>query len=99
MLLSSRPAVSIVLLSLALGLTGCEKVREQPQWKVSSPPKPIAVADAIPLEYGDLVGITPGAAAGWAHLYFQRPDRSIVVVVVNGELGIIADKVVDFPRR
>jgi hypothetical protein len=86
-------------MSLALGLSACEKIKPAPEWKAVAPPKAIAMSDAIPLEYGDLIGVVPGEAPGWARLYFQRADKSIVVVVVNGDAGYIGDRVVDFPRR
>jgi hypothetical protein len=88
-----------VLLALALGVTACERVKNQPDLTVTVPPVPIPSTDGIPLEYGELVGVTPGESTGWARLFFQRPDKSIVVVVVNGDLGIIAPKVLDIPRR
>jgi len=98
---SKSPALPFVvsLACLALGLTACEKIRVPPDYPVTVPPRDIASTDAIPLDYGELVGVTPGEAPGWARLFFQRADKSVVVVTVNGDLGIIAEKIVDFPRR
>ena len=45
------------------------------------------MTDAIPLEYGDLVGASPVGDSGWALLFFQRPDKSIVGVYVNAHVG------------
>jgi hypothetical protein len=97
--LSRRPSILALAASLALGSLACEKIQTPPEHQVTVPPEAIASKDAIPLEYGELVGVTPGEAVGWARLFFQRPDKSVVVVVVNSDLGIIANNVVDFPRR
>jgi hypothetical protein len=86
------------LASLTL-LSGCEKVQQPEETTPGVPPKPIGMTDAIPLEYGDLVGLAAAETPGWALLYFQRPDKSIVAVYVNANRGIIWDKVVDIPRR
>jgi hypothetical protein len=85
---------------LAIGLVGCEKLPQQPQAaEAGVPPKAIGMVDAIPLEYGDLIGLSNTENPGWALLFFQRPDKSIVGVYVNPQQGIIWDKAVDIPRR
>ena len=90
-----RPALASLIL-----LSGCEKLPQQPdEGTPGVPPKPIGMTDAIPLDYGDLVGVAAAETPGWALLYFQRPDKSIVGVYVNAQRGIIWDKVVDVPRR
>ena len=87
-------------LMLAIMLSGCEKLPPQPQEAAAGvPPKTIPMTDAIPLEYGDLVGVAAAETPGWALLYFQRPDKSLVAVYVQAQRGIIWDKVVDIPRR
>ena len=85
---------------LATVLSGCEKLPPEPHEAAAGvPPKTIPMTDAIPLEYGDLVGVAAAETPGWALLYFQRPDKSLVAVYVNAQRGIIWDKVVDVPRR
>ena len=87
-------------LMLAIMLSGCEKLPPQPQEMAAGvPPKTMPMTDAIPREYGDLVGVAATETPGWALLYFQRPDKSVVAVYVNAPRGIIWDKVVDIPRR
>src|SRR5262245_24618310 len=92
-----------ILLSAFVSLTllyGCEKLPQQPEEGVPGvPPKSIGMTDAIPLEYGDLVGVAPAETPGWALLYFQRQDKSLVGVYVHAQRGIIWDKVIDIPRR
>jgi hypothetical protein len=88
---------SLAVLTL---LTACEKLPQHPSEGVAGvPPKPIGMTDAIPLDYGDLVGVTTAETPGWALLYFQRPDKSLVAVYVNANRGIIWDQAIDIPRR
>jgi hypothetical protein len=91
------------LLSLALGLAigslGCKKLTSYDIGAPTLAPTPIPMRDAIPLEYGELVGVSPGDAPGWALLFFQRADKSIVAVYVNAQLGMIAETIVEIPRR
>lgn len=96
--MSRRLGVLPVVLTLALGLSACEKVGV-PVQKVVAPPKPLSSADAIPLEYGDLVAVIPAADPGWAQLYFQKADKSIAVLLVNGSQGYLGAAAVEFPRR
>ena len=90
----------LAVLAVVTLLSACEKLPQQPQEAAPGvPPKPIGMTDAIPLEYGDLVGLAAAETPGWVLLYFQRPDKSIVGVYVNAQRGIIWDRVVDIPRR
>ena len=96
----NRTSVLLPASASLILVSGCEKLPQQPAEATPGvPPKPIGMTDAIPLDYGDLVGVAAAETPGWALLYFQRPDKSIVGVYVNAQRGIIWDKVVDVPRR
>jgi CelD/BcsL family acetyltransferase involved in cellulose biosynthesis len=57
-------------------------------------------ADAIPAEYGDLVGVTSNANyPAWSEAWFVRQDKSIVIVSINSASGKILDRVVVIARR
>ena len=84
---------------LAIGLSACQKLPEPPPTEPGVPQKSMGMVDAIPLEYGELIGVTQASTPAWTALFFQRSDKSIVAVFVNAERGIIYDKVVDIPRR
>jgi len=86
-------------LGLAIGSLGCKKVYTYDFGAPTLVPTSMPMRDAIPLEYGDLVGVAPGAAPGWSLLFFQRADKSIVALYVNAQQGIIAEKLVEIPRR
>ncbi|HKW50260.1 MAG TPA: hypothetical protein VJQ53_00850 [Candidatus Eisenbacteria bacterium] len=56
--------------------------------------------DAIPLEYGDLIGVTSMADhPTWVQAWFVKPDKSIVVVLINGNTGKMLDHRLMIPRR
>jgi hypothetical protein len=56
-------------------------------------------AESVPLEYGELVAVTPVAGYDFVQaLWFVRPDKSIVSVRVDVSLGRIT-QVMTIPRR
>ena len=56
--------------------------------------------DAIPGDFGKLVGVTMNPAyPNWAQLWFEKPDKTIIVVKVEWNAGYINDKVLIIPRR
>ena len=92
---------SIVLLCgviLCLGLLSCRRISadaQRPPLKI----EPVQAVDAIPAEYGNLVGVTqrdPNSALLW----FEKPDKTIVILAltVRGENVFLSDKVVVVPR-
>jgi len=56
--------------------------------------------DAIPAEYGDLIGVTSNADhPSWVQAWFMKPDKSLVVVWINGNTGKMLDHRLVIPRR
>ncbi len=56
--------------------------------------------DAIPMEYGDLIAVTSMADhPTWVQAWFMKPDKSIVVVLINGNTGKMLDHRLTIPRR
>jgi hypothetical protein len=83
--------VGILLLGIAtlcLASSACRKLSPSPQQlKI----EPITSTAAISAEYGNLVAVTSTNPTGtsqetWALLWFEKPDKSIVVVSVS--LGV-----------
>src|SRR5262245_32755332 len=95
--MSPRLAVWLGAFGLALG--GCQKLPERDANEVTFPPKSMAGQTSIPLEFGELVGVVPGARPGWALLFFERPNKSIVALYVNAGEGILGRSFVEFPRH
>ena len=59
----------------------------------------VALEDSIPAEYGDLVAVTTTEVfAGWAQLWFQKEDKTIVTVFVKYTTGHIRRNALLIPR-
>jgi len=71
----------------------------------SSSPGPLAFetskfADAIPDDYGTLVGVTQNPQnPKWVSLWFQKSDKSIIAVFVNVEQGRVYEKALTISRK
>lgn len=86
---------------VALFLVSCQKLERGPTaTKTPGPLKFDAAkfADAIPLEYGTLVGVTQNSP-GWVGLWFQRSDNTIVASFVNIDDGRLYEKSLTIPRK
>jgi hypothetical protein len=97
----SRIAVAVLALTCFV-VFACRKIEQAPS------PLPLATLkieqlkslDAIPSEYGNLVGVTTSSAyPDWAQLWFEKPDKTIVVVKVEWFKGRIDEKVTVIPRK
>ncbi len=92
-------ALGILALCLVLCLTmlSCTKL-DQPKGPLTY--ETSKFTDAIPQEYGPLIGVTQNPqAAGWAGLWFQKPDGTIAAVFVNVDEGKIYKKTLTIPRK
>jgi len=58
-----------------------------------------ALTNAIPAGYGDLISVTTTEIyPGWAQLWFQKPDKTIVAVYLNYKNGRIRENALLIPR-
>jgi len=90
-----RCVVAISILTLCIATVSCTKLQS---------PGPLTreaakFTDAIPKEYGSLVGLTYNQAQGWAGLWFQAADGTITMVSVSPEAGKIGEKIITIPRK
>ncbi len=91
--------VIVGVLTLSLGLISCERLDAEPP-KGPLPSEVPKMLDAIPLEHGKLIAITPhGQQPFTAVLWFEKPDKTIVAVIVNYSRGIINPNVLTIPRK
>lgn len=92
-----KHVVALCILALCLAIISCAKLDPAPTGPLTYQ---TMFADAIPKDYGPLIGVTqnPGAAQ-WVGLWFQRSDGSIAVVFVNIQEGRIGDKALTIPRK
>ena len=91
---------STCLIALALAISACEKIeRLEPFADRTLQAEEPTMLDAIPLGYGNLVGIVEGGDQYNATLWFEKADRTIIVVGVNHARGTITPRVLVIPRR
>lgn len=65
----------------------------------SGPAISVSVLPVIPLDNGDLVAVTPHPADGhWVALWFQKPDKTILVRWVNVTRGTVGAEMT-IPRK
>lgn len=99
-----RVALLLSCLALVCGLSACQRL------EVANPlgtrgrgeftRERLPFRDAIPLTYGDLIGVTRASdSPNWAQAWFVRPDKSIVVVYINARTGYMLEDVLVIPRR
>lgn len=95
-----RVFLLLLLVVLTFGLS-CKKLETaRPEVAGPLPFNATKFADAIPADYGNLIGITQNPQnAGWVGLWFQKPDQTITAVFVNVEQGRIYEKTLTIPRR
>jgi hypothetical protein len=96
----SRQAFLVVAaIGLLVGAVGCERTNQEQTVQGDIELTSFAFAGAIPAEYGRLVGVTSSDTyPGWAQLWFERADSSIVTVFVNYQNGIVRDRILEIPR-
>lgn len=87
-------------LVVAGAILACGRTEEPPAPSGPIALQPAPFADAIPLDYGSLVGVTVNPQSpSWSALWFDAPDRGVTVVWVNTDQGRLHDKVATIPRR
>lgn len=83
-----RYSVLLLAVGLSVAVTSCKKISEE------EAPATVEFQEAIPLEYGTLVGVTAHPEYGhWAALWFEKKDKTISTVwvnVVEGKIGTVA---------
>jgi hypothetical protein len=92
-----RLVLACGLLLCIVGIS-CEKtqVSVSPELKLSF--ETIKTQNAIPAEYGELEGVVPDGPH-LARMFFEKSDKSIVVVTINMDDGFVRDHVLVIPRK
>ena len=90
----------LYVLALSLGTIACQKLEARPSFEATFAVEKLRFTDAIPLDYGELLAVTPTRPPHQAALWFQSPDRTITVVRVNVSVGgfAVGDALI-IPRR
>jgi CelD/BcsL family acetyltransferase involved in cellulose biosynthesis len=99
-----RSLLLVCCAASCLVVSSCQRLEDARPLAINSrgglPIEHSKYADAIPVEYGDLIGVTSNATyPAWSQAWFMRPDKSIVIVSINSSTGKILDRVVVIARR
>ena len=98
-----RIVMFLSAVALCMGLTSCQKL--EPDGTAVKARRPLEIGplkslDAIPVEYGNLVGVTSTSVIpNVAQLWFEKPDKTIVVVSVNFMKGGLWGNYLLIPRK
>ena len=93
----NRLVLACGLLLCLVGIS-CEKAQMQvrPELKLSF--ETIKTQNSIPAEYGELEGVVVDSP-NLARMFFEKEDKSLVVVTVNVADGFLQDRVLIIPRK
>jgi len=84
------------ILALCLATLSCKKLKQTGLLTYET----AKFADAIPRDYGPLVGVTENPTdPAWVGLWFQRSDGTIAFVFVNIQEGRMYEKALTIPRK
>jgi hypothetical protein len=87
------------LLTITLMTVSCQKIDGEMGFKGPLQLEKVAIDNAISLQYGDLISVTPYPGSRSWVLWFVKPDKTIVAVAVDGQRGTIAPQALLIPRR
>jgi hypothetical protein len=96
-----KPVSAICILAVCLVTVSCKKLETaNPAPTGPLTFEPSRFVNAIPDEYGNLIGVTQNPSSPrWVGLWFQRSDRTITAVFVNLDEGKLYEKALTIPRK
>jgi hypothetical protein len=86
-----RVSLLVLVGSLAFASVACEKI------PASFEERGGTFIESVPPDVGTLVGVT-STRPGWSRLWYEKPDKSVVIVTVAND-GRVSDAIVTIPRR
>jgi len=90
----------LIVVTAGVGLMSCTKLDSTTPMEGALAFKDSQFEDAIPADYGRVVGVTRYSAdSRWVAVWFEKPDQSIAIVWVNPVEGKIGEKVAWIPRK
>jgi hypothetical protein len=98
--LVGRSLGGLCILALCLVTFSCRKLEPVNVLRAELKLDPTKFGDAIPDDYGPLIGVTQNADnPAWVGLWFQKQDKTITAVSVNINQGRIYEKTLTIPRK
>ncbi len=91
-------------LALCLTVSACQRLDAarplEGRGRGDLPKEQLAYRDALPAEFGDLIGVTSNSEhPSWTQAWFMKPDKSIAIVWINSRTGYMLKDVVLIPRK
>jgi hypothetical protein len=95
-----KSPIALLLAAVAIcAASSCQKIPEPTPVKNNLALETAGFTDAVPLEYGELVSVTPlPEAPNTVVLWFRKPDQSIAAIRVNVSRGYLFNQVLEIPR-
>jgi hypothetical protein len=93
--MSGKLLIGLAILAICVGSTACKRTSPFLGELGSAP---TAYVDAIPLEYGRLVAVST-TGGSWDALWFEKADKTIIVVPVKWMEQRLGDSVTVIARR
>ncbi len=92
-----KKIVIVCLILTCVFIFSCQKMEPTPPTLKFEKMK---VLEAIPGDFGKLVGVTMNSAVpNMAQLWFEKPDKTIMVVKVDWRTGYLSPEVLVIPRN
>jgi hypothetical protein len=89
----------LFLFAVGIGAVACQKLDTGRFAPGPGTPRAFKILDPIPLDYGELVAVTPHPENAYVVLlWFQKPDKTISVVSVNTSQGGVTPRLT-IPRK
>jgi len=93
-----KHVIGLCILALCLSTISCKELYPNQTGPLAY--EKTKFADAIPQEYGPLISVTLNPQApSLAALWFQKPDGTITMVLVDTQQGKIGEKALTIPRK
>lgn len=98
--MSMRVVACLTLVALGcLTAMSCVPLEKDPDPSTLLPPAPLKDRLTLPMEFGDLVAVTiDESRPDLAILWFQKPDKSIVIVFMDYNRGQFRERTFTIPR-
>jgi hypothetical protein len=97
--MTKRIVCLVALVALCCGSVSCQRLADQESVQGTLRFEPSQITDSIPASYGRLVAVTSSAAfPGWAQLWFEKEDQTIVTVFLDYQTGKVRPQILTIPR-
>jgi hypothetical protein len=98
--MSGRILAGLAVAALGLTAASCEPLPRPQKQAATLVAQTMPYTDAIPAEFGDLIAVTTDSRLPHSvQLWFQKADKSIVLVFADHRNHFISPQTITIPRR